>query len=534
MLLKFVQVLLVLLDLRTLRALVLSRPGTLLSSLLLGLLSTLGFAPYNFWTVLLCTLSLELTLASAQPGSKRVFLSVLVFFTGFFLISHSWLQYTMGYYSGIPETLGYSLILLGSIYLALYYATSLSLLHRLLFKKSPAVFLICACPLAVLLCDYLIGIGPLALPWMYFGYACQAGPYLSFAPLIGVRGMTLLLLITAALIAMGLRRQFLYLPGAALIFLSGILLSNLQFVQKLPAHQALLVQGNIEQMVKWQSDGVDKSVETYLNLTTPRLGSVPLIILPESAIPLYFDLAQNLYADLNTLALSKHSEVIIGVPRRDGQQRPYQAYNSLYVLGSEAELNQAQIYDKRKLVPFGEYTPFAALLRPLSELFAIPMSSFVSPKDKPELLHADKVSFIPAICYEAIFPELLKEQAAHGAQALLMVSNDTWFGQTRGPEMLLAMSRLRALELQKPLLRASNNIHTLLLDHEGRLVKELPANQTGVLEISYEPTAGQTPYVRYGTLALWLLCALLALLGVFGLFKTKDDKAEQFKKLVRP
>ncbi len=129
---KWILALLVLLDQNTLRALVLSRWGTVLCPILLGLISTLGFAPFNLWPVLLGAFSLLLVQISAQVRAIRVFTILMCYYPTLLTVSFTWLQYTMGEYSGIPGALSGLIIVVSALYVSLYYALSLTLGFRLL------------------------------------------------------------------------------------------------------------------------------------------------------------------------------------------------------------------------------------------------------------------------------------------------------------------------------------------------------------------------------------------------------------------
>ncbi len=156
----------------------------------------------------------------------------------------------------------------------------------------------------------------------------------------------------------------------------------------------------------------------------------------------------------------------------DGKSR---YFNGITVVGEGAGT-----YLKQKLVPFGEYVPLQDLLRGLIAFFDLPMSDFArGPADQP-LLKAKGYQIAPYICYEVVYPEFAAALAAQ-SQVLLTVSNDTWFGTSIGPLQHLQMAQMRALESGRWMIRATNNGVTGLIDPYGRIVRQIPQFQQGIL-----------------------------------------------------
>jgi apolipoprotein N-acyltransferase len=168
---------------------------------------------------------------------------------------------------------------------------------------------------------------------------------------------------------------------------------------------------------------------------------------------------------------------------------------------------------KRRLVPFGEYVPLEGLLRGLIEFFDLPMSrSSPGPWQQP-LLDLGGHRGAMAICYEIVYPDLVRSQAAE-ADVLLTISNDTWFGRSIGPLQHLEMARMRALENGRWVLRGTNNGVTAIIDPRGRVQARLPQFEPGVLRGEYRTMSGTTPFTRYGHGPLLVLLFLLLAAGV--------------------
>jgi apolipoprotein N-acyltransferase len=201
-------------------------------------------------------------------------------------------------------------------------------------------------------------------------------------------------------------------------------------------------------------------------------------------------------------------------------QRPY-LLNSAYLLSPDGQLLGR--YDKQHLVPFGEYIPFKSsflsfldkLVEGIGDFEAGPGPTVLTLTPKPQAAAAGiqgptsrSVRFGAVICYEVIFPNLVRKFAANGAEFLVTVSNDAWFGHSIGPWQHFQMARMRALELGRPLLRSTNNGVTAVVNASGDVEAMLPQFTRDVLTSKVTPTQGETPYARAGIWPVWSLTLL--------------------------
>jgi apolipoprotein N-acyltransferase len=177
--------------------------------------------------------------------------------------------------------------------------------------------------------------------------------------------------------------------------------------------------------------------------------------------------------------------------------------NAALVLGTGAGR-----YQKRRLVPFGEYVPLESLLRGLIEFFDLPMSHASAGPWRQPLLDLGGHRGVMAICYEVTYPDLVRLQAAQ-ADVLLTISNDTWFGTSIGPLQHMQMARMRALENGRFLLRGTNNGVTAVVDAAGRVRARLPQFEAGALRADYDIMTGTTPFTRYGHMPLLIVLGVI-------------------------
>ena len=619
--------------------------ATMLASLILGALATLGFAPYHQWVILLISLAFEIFLLMRLSCKKHIFLSLLLYFTALNALTLEWLNFVMTGFGQLPLLASWLIELIFSAYLAFFHAllgtVAFSLALKRLKPTTPAqtdtptpaaqtdaaaqtdtstqptkadqadgadrsaessadsdddddyddsdalpsrgvaavmttpeltggalpgwvpnseqlngqsikgypcfklkghevrfyknVFALCFLPLALIGADFIIGWLFTGFPWMYLGYGLLDGPFSAYAPLVGVRGLSFLFFICAGALALAVERSYVYLPIAGVLFLIALFTQGISYVKELAPVTMVGIQGNIAQAIKWDPRNTIPTIDKYLNLTRPLIGHNDLIIWPESALPVFIGQVEPLMADLNSYAYERHSPILVGIQR---YEPPRTSFNSIFLLGQAPDLNAAQIYDKRALVPFGEVIPFESQLRKLGPLFNFPMSSFTKgASDQAQLqLKSEErtLNFVPAICYESIFPELLATMADDSTNGIIMVSNDSWYGDTRGPQEHLAIARMRALELQKPMMRVTNSGITAYIDAQGQLVKRLPQNVDGVLQVELVPTQGQTPYGRLGNLPLCVLMVLTAAAGLTLRRREITAEQESLSTLIRP
>jgi apolipoprotein N-acyltransferase len=259
-----------------------------------------------------------------------------------------------------------------------------------------------------------------------------------------------------------------------------------------------LLQGNIPQSLKWVPERLPLSVDTYGALA--RGNPAALIILPETAIPLFFD---ELPGEV-LQTLTQHGDVLLGMAARHRAG----GYVNAAIAVSPAPTFAIQSYAKQHLVPFGEYVPpgFAWFFG----LVNIPMSNFAAgpPRQAPLALAGQQIA--ANICYEDLFGEEII-RALPEATLLINLSNTAWFGDSLAQPQHLQIARLRALESGRMMLRATNTGITAAIAPDGRVLGMLPPFTRGALQIEAQGYTGLTPYARWGN-GLALLLALIAVI----------------------
>jgi apolipoprotein N-acyltransferase len=266
-----------------------------------------------------------------------------------------------------------------------------------------------------------------------------------------------------------------------------------------------IVQGAVPQDEKWTSDPY-ATVRLYHELTAPHLGR-DVIVWPESALPILAHEAMQILDPLVRAAHARGSRIVTGLVRYDMDRDEY--YNGLVAIDDEP-----QWYAKRRLVPFGEFFPVPSFVREWLKLMNLPYSDLTPGKPDQPALKVKQQRIGATICYEDAYAseqlDVLKE-----ATLLVNVTNDAWFGDSTAAHQHLQISRMRALEAGRPLLRAANDGVSATIGADGKVMNTLPRFQPGVLTGVVQPRSGLTPYARVGNVPVISLCSLLLLAGLW-------------------
>ena len=478
--------------------------------ILSGASLTLAFAPFNMWLITIPVLALALR--QIIKLRHKPFLAGWLFGAGWFGAGVSWVHVSIADYGGMPLIASIALMALLCGYLALYPA----LATKLTVKYFNINLWPMALPFFWVLAEWLRSWMLSGFPWLSLGYSQIDSPLSGFAPIIGETGITALLIICAALFAIVNNKRT--LANAALVtlcmFVSGYILKQHTWVQPKQAYSVGMVQGNIAQSLRWVPEQDEPTMQTYWDLTE-SLWDNDLIVWPEAAVPKLEPLAQGYLARVNERAFNEGSALITGIVNYNWETD--EAWNNLIVLGkrkTDAAYPDYQYFhnnrfSKHHLLPVGEFVPFEDWLRPLAPLFDLPMSSFSRGDFQQPNLEANGIHLAPAICFEIAFPRQVLANVYGDTDMIITVSNDAWFGRSHGPAQHLQIAQMRALELGKPVLRATNNGITAFIDHKGEVISALPQFEAASITAPVMATTGFTPYYHLQDLGVWIIVIML-------------------------
>ena len=492
-------------------------------AILSGAAGVLAFSPFDLWGFAYLSLFGLIFIAKTPKKSTALWATFLWALT-FFSIGVSWLHVSINQFGGSPLWLSYILVVLLSAYLSLYPVLFTWLVRRFQVK-SLVMF-----PVVWTFTEFLRGWVFTGFPWLQFGYTQIDSPFAGIAPIFGVEGLTFFVMWVSAVVFYTVlalwqtpKKINVAIANLVILLLVGGLSaysSNKIYTKDVPdkALNITLVQGNIEQSLKWDPDYLQRTLEIYQKLIVRHLGESDVIILPEGALPTAENNLQPFLQPLQQAAAEMGTEVIIGTVYHD--ESIGKLFNSIVVFGNAQKPYQADNairYNKHHLVPFGEYVPLENLLRPLGSVFNLPMSAFQSGEENQPPLLAKNRAFTSAICYEIILGSQLQKNLRPETDFILTISNDAWFGDSIGPWQHLQMARMRALELGKPVVRATNTGITVFINAQGEIIAQAPQFTETTLTHKIAPTEGKTPYAALGNMPLYILSLVFLLFRILGI-----------------
>ncbi|MGO3742385.1 apolipoprotein N-acyltransferase [Kerstersia sp.] len=510
-----------------------------------ALLYALAFAPGPLPAWLLpCAQWLGLGLLARHtllaPTPWRAARDAWLFGTVFFALGTYWIYISLHTFGGIPAPLAVAAVVALAAVMALYFGLA-ALLTRWLAPDGLGLPAILAWSAAWTGAEWLRGTLFTGFPWLNAAYAQVDGPYAGWAILGGAytvafwaafSSAALLVCLPAGTLA--LRRRWPALGLALVTAAAGPLLARVEWshADGEPLRVAL-VQGNIGQDIKFDPIHIVNALQTHLQMSAAALESeqgADLVLLPETMIPLFqHQLPMAFWEQWRDLAANHEAVVLMGVPLYSGPPDRYT--NSIVSLHAETDLDAlfagtpAEHYDKQHLVPFGEFIP--AGFRWFVDMMEMPLGDFNRGDISQPPFPAHGQSVAANICYEDVFGEELLPAVRNGATLLANFSNLGWFGSSWALRQHLQMSRLRAQETARPMLRATNTGATAIVDERGQVQHSLPTASVGTLYATVQGRSGLTPYARTGnTPVLAVIALLLVLLGAARL-RRKPDAASR-------
>jgi apolipoprotein N-acyltransferase len=464
-------------------------------------------------------------------GALAAYLMGFLWFTG----NCYWIYQTMLYYGGLPPLISAGILIAYSMVLGLYFG-ALGLLVTATARgfRNPSYALL-ATPFFWVALE-LLSARLTKVPWDLLGYSQVDNFVLSaLAPWTGVYGVTFVLVAGNALIAWGFlastgKRRLLLL---AIGFLAALVLQNGDHFappsDPSPATAVLLQQNlNVNQDNRWPGTDYEHHVSEFAKLSTrtcgpflagmPDLNAYPVtpdcpakpimpdvIIWPESPAP-FLDKDPRLLTPLRDLAVYMHAPVIAGTTSLDAHGDRFDMYNSALFVRPDGTV--AGRYDKIHLVPWGEYIPYKNFFSFAKNLTQ--QAGDMTHGWRRVIFSSGGHRFGVFICYEEIFGDEIRLFAKQGAQVLVNISNDGWYGDTCAPWQTLNMSRMRAIENRRWLLRDTNTGITTIIDPYGRLTASIQRHALTSLAARYGYRSDQTFYTMHGDLFAYL-CGIITL-----------------------
>jgi apolipoprotein N-acyltransferase len=448
---------------------------------------------------------LLLSIAGAKSVTQTVvtsYIAGVVFFSG----TCYWITETMAIYGGLSAPLALGVATLFALSFALYFVLFALGLHLAVKKFGPAG-LFFAPPLWVTV-EWLRSILFSGFPWMLSGYALV--PYagiLQMAAWTGIYGLSFLAALVNSLIAFAILERSRIPAGFAvlIVFIAWFLpvLGRTPSGDPVPVR---LVQTNIPLDQPWKKPGSDQLLDELGALSTRDTAKPKLVVWPETPAPFYLSDIE-FRSRMQNITRVLGAYFLVGYIDAKGEEPS----NSAALLNPKGE--QVSRYDKMHLVPFGEYVPFKRLL-----FFAASLTKEVgefAPGNEYTISRMDGHPISTAICYESIFPDLVRRFVKKGSELLVVITNDGWFGRSSAPYQHLRMGIVRSVENRRWMVRTANTGISAIIDPYGKIEAESPLGVRMVLDGSVQFRAGRTFYTQYGDVFAYTNMLAVAVLMVF-------------------
>ncbi|MBF0466497.1 MAG: apolipoprotein N-acyltransferase [Nitrospirae bacterium] len=480
-----------------------------------GVLLFLAFPkPELFSLAWAALLPLFYSVTAAKNKLQAIF-SGLIAGLFFFFGTQYWIYHSLNHFGGIPFILSLFIVFLLCLYQSLYIAV-FALMLWLMAKKWSLRRACYGAPFIWVCLEYLKGIIITGFPWSLLGYSqYKFINLIQISDITSVYGISFLIVFFNSALFLAFFEKDITLKENPVKKLKPVLIASLLItftvfygIKRLPSLNytekvtVTLVQGNIPQEMKMDRDNREKITGIYETLTlekTPK--NADLVVWPESSLTFYFMSEEKYTKDFIDFQKRLGKNLLFGTDLIRGRAGNYLILtNSAVLLGKDGKIDY--VYDKIHMVPFGEYVPLRKLLFFVDKLVGS-MGEFSPGSDyvlaRARFKDGGTASFGTHICYEIIFPDLVRKFYRNGGDFIVTISNDAWFGDTSGPYQHLAMAVFRAVENGKYIIRATNTGVSAIVGPEGLILQKTPLfERTTLTGDIYKSDGNITFYTVFG------------------------------------
>ena len=520
------------------------------SAICSGMLLCVGFPPFN-WSVLTWFALIPLLLFTAGKSEKRGFLLSYICGIVFFLCIFNWILV-------IPK---YTLLHHGilAVYLGSFFAV-FGLAFTFVSRRWGLGPAFSSAPFIWVSLEYIrANLSFLALPWGLLAHSQhQNATIIQISSITGAYGVSFLIVAVNSAFAALVYPVFRYSretrqkdysfstkhARVALGITAALLVIIVLFYGHITIRRPIngkrvkvsVVQGNIEQKRKWDPKYAEFIIKTYAELTKQAAKSQPaLIVWPETATPRSISRDPWLFVHVNRIANEAGAYLLLGSAqhqkfKQDASDNKIKYLNSAFLIPPEKLKSLKQRYDKVQLFPFGEYLPLRGVL-PWSYINVPDRGNYIPGEEFTVFQHPD-FRFGVTICWENIFPDLVRQFVKRGAQAIINITNEAWFGKTAAPYQFVAMSVFRAVENRVFVVRCANTGISCIIDPYGRIIDRVKDDKgrdifvQGVLTGSIVPLVSKTFYTQYGDWLAWVTFMCSAFFLAYSIMRRKSNQVD--------
>jgi apolipoprotein N-acyltransferase len=498
-------------------------------ALISGILLVLCFPTIDLFPIAwIALVPFLLSLYNKEP--KEAFKAGLFLGVPYFFGTLYWIYYSINHYGGIPLVASIALVILLCLYLSLY-TGFFALFFSIAIRNTafPALFI---APVFWVVLEFLRSYLFTGFPWSSIGYTqYKFLTVIQIADITGIYGVSFLVLAVNGAVAdiFLIKRRIKDIPlfpllqtvtGFCLLLLfviSTFVYGHFRLGEKRPGKEltASIIQGNIEQDKKWEPSYQSTVMEVYKDLSLKASSSSPSIIIwPETAVPFFFETDREYTEKLMDFQKQLDSYLLFGSVLVKGKNNGENLLSNSAVLLDKAG-KVTYIYGKIHLVPFGEYVPLQKILFFLDKL-VVGIGNYSS-GDNYLKAETPFGSFASLICYEIIFPGLVRRFYSKDGDFIVNITNDAWFGKTTGPYQHFSMAVFRAVENRKPVIRAANTGISGFIDSNGRIISQTDLFQRMILKKNIITDSTRSFYSKYGDLFsyIWIVFSVVLLTNLF-------------------
>jgi len=473
----------------------------------IGCLTTLAFAPFG-WSLLPLLVLVPFLFVCLTNSPRDSAKHAFWFGFGLFLTGTYWIYISVVVFGNAPTWIALLLMIGLVLIMALAFWITGWLTSRL--ASGEPWRLLAIAPAVWVLFEWTRGWILTGFPWMALGYSQVDSALAGWAPVLGVYGVSAMLVLSVAAFLVALltrdRQQWIAIAIVVLPWLLGGVLKTVDWTEAAGEPlTATLIQGGVPQDRKWLPEQFRPTLDFYRKATRDVANS-DIVVWPEVAIPAVTTRVENYIDALESDSRITGQTILFGILEKVTERTiEPKVYNSVVALNGE----ERQVYRKRHLVPFGEYFPVPAQVREWMRMLSLPHNDLSAGEDEQALIRTrDGVELAVFICYEDayaaeqlyVFPE---------AEILINVSNDAWFGDSIAPHQHLQIARMRSLEAGRYSLRATNTGISAFIGPDGKVLESGAQFQPVTMTMKIEPRKGHTPYTSVGNWLILSACFLI-------------------------
>ncbi|MBN2284559.1 MAG: apolipoprotein N-acyltransferase [Deltaproteobacteria bacterium] len=501
---------------------------SLILSLLSGVLLVLSFPKFGIGLVAwIALVPLFHAIRELDPGEAFLngFLAGCVFNIGLFY----WVVHVVVHYGDLPLYTAIPIMLLMAFYLALYVSVFAA---GTAYFRGKGISEIVSAPLLWIALEYAKSYFVTGFPWENLAASQYAFvPFIQIADITGMYGISFFIVLVNAVLFAALIRQRArtLVPAVGITLLLGILIIGYGYsrmnavddrVHKAKLIPISLIQGNIDQSIKWNPQFQMRTLDIYRSLSfeAAKEEKGRLIVWPETAAPFFFQDNDHRHRAIRNIAVKTRSHLLFGAPSYGREEGAYFLRNSAYLIRPDGSM--AGRYDKVHLVPFGEYVPLKKYLFFVDRLVEGVGNFMPGAGFEPLMIDGNKAGVL--ICYEGVFPEISREYRKRGASLLINVTNDAWYGRTSAPYQHMSMLAFRAVENRLFIARAANTGISAMIDPAGRIMTKSGLFERTYLNGNIAFLEGGTFYSRYGDVFTYCCLGFLLVICLTALRLKKE------------